>query len=140
MTTCNYCHQFFDHLPFKCKFCGFLFCKNCHLPETHHCFALSKSNIFTRLDKRHRKKHWHGGTNQDSQSHNSSFCSSVLYDVKSWAHRRPDHSYIDRKEARNGLILVILLTLATMWAYSNIDKLNEIKIWILPLGSWGSFS
>ena len=137
MTTCNFCHQYFDHLPFKCKYCRLLFCKNCHLPETHHCYAPPRGNIFSKVNNHHHRDHWVGADHHESQGKSHGFVSSTVNGIKRWAHRRPDYSDIDKKEARNGLLLAILFTIATIWAYLNIDKLNEIKIWILPFGSLG---
>jgi len=39
---CTYCGAQFDGLPFKCKFCGRLFCSNHYLPEKHECWGLQQ--------------------------------------------------------------------------------------------------
>lgn len=114
-----------------------MFCKNCHLPENHHCYALPRGNTFSGLNRHQHRDHRAGTNHGEFQGKSNDFVSSTINGVKRWAYRRPDYSDIDKKEARNGLLLAILLTIATMWTYSNIDTLNEIKIWILPFGSLG---
>jgi hypothetical protein len=37
---CFYCGKSFGLLPYKCKFCGQLFCVYHHLPENHNCIGL----------------------------------------------------------------------------------------------------
>jgi hypothetical protein len=41
MTSCDYCGKDID-LPFKCKFCGGIFCSSHRLPEAHECTGLEE--------------------------------------------------------------------------------------------------
>jgi len=37
MTFCEYCGEKITYLPFKCKYCGGVYCKKHRLPENHQC-------------------------------------------------------------------------------------------------------
>ncbi len=37
MAKCYYCNTKIRNLPYRCKFCGMIFCKNHRLPENHCC-------------------------------------------------------------------------------------------------------
>ncbi len=37
MAKCYYCNTKIRNLPYRCKFCGMIFCKNHRLPENHDC-------------------------------------------------------------------------------------------------------
>jgi len=37
MAKCYYCNTIIGNLPYRCTFCGMLFCKNHRLPENHDC-------------------------------------------------------------------------------------------------------
>lgn len=39
---CSYCHKVSDELPYKCKFCGGVFCSDHRLPENHDCVGLER--------------------------------------------------------------------------------------------------
>ncbi len=46
MPFCETCGEEIGYLPFKCKYCGGVFCKKHRLPENHHCsFELKHSPI-----------------------------------------------------------------------------------------------
>jgi len=40
--NCSYCGKEFSSIPFSCKFCGFVYCLDHHLPENHSCHGLEK--------------------------------------------------------------------------------------------------
>ncbi|MFX1325523.1 MAG: AN1-type zinc finger domain-containing protein [Promethearchaeota archaeon] len=45
MPTCYFCNEKFEDLPYRCTFCGMLFCSQHRLPENHECpFDLRKSS------------------------------------------------------------------------------------------------
>lgn len=47
MSKCFYCDNLIKNLPYRCKFCGMLFCKKHRLPENHDCpFDLMQKNYF----------------------------------------------------------------------------------------------
>ncbi|MHA1727278.1 MAG: rhomboid family intramembrane serine protease [Promethearchaeota archaeon] len=50
MAKCAFCDTEIEFLPFKCKYCGKLFCKKHRLPETHDCSFEFKD--YTHLVKR----------------------------------------------------------------------------------------
>ncbi|MFW9941684.1 MAG: AN1-type zinc finger domain-containing protein [Candidatus Thorarchaeota archaeon] len=55
MSNCYFCNKKFDDIPYRCTFCGMLFCSKHRLPENHECpFDLRKSSeiedSFNRLD------------------------------------------------------------------------------------------
>ncbi|MHA2038446.1 MAG: AN1-type zinc finger domain-containing protein [Promethearchaeota archaeon] len=37
MTNCYFCRTKLDDIPYRCKFCGMVFCSNHRLPENHEC-------------------------------------------------------------------------------------------------------
>jgi hypothetical protein len=39
---CDYCKKVSDELPYKCKFCGGIFCSDHRLPENHDCIGLER--------------------------------------------------------------------------------------------------
>ncbi len=41
MVKCSYCGKE-EALPFKCKFCGEVFCSDHRLPESHECLGLKE--------------------------------------------------------------------------------------------------
>ncbi|MEM0226099.1 MAG: AN1-type zinc finger domain-containing protein [Thermofilaceae archaeon] len=43
MAKCDYCGAEIEGLPFKCKYCGGVFCVHHHLPEEHDCPGLYKA-------------------------------------------------------------------------------------------------
>ena len=51
MTFCEHCGEKINYLPFKCKYCGGVFCKEHRLPENHQCtFELKHApNTFSGL-------------------------------------------------------------------------------------------
>ena len=47
MTICYFCNKRIDDIPYRCTFCGMLFCSTHRLPENHNCpFDLKKSSEF----------------------------------------------------------------------------------------------
>ena len=46
MTKCYFCKSRLDDIPYRCKFCGMIFCRNHRLPENHKCpFDLKAKSI-----------------------------------------------------------------------------------------------
>lgn len=46
MTKCYYCEGIITDFPYRCKFCGMIFCTEHRLPEYHNCpFDLKKAPI-----------------------------------------------------------------------------------------------
>ncbi|MBD3214988.1 MAG: hypothetical protein GF311_20420 [Candidatus Lokiarchaeota archaeon] len=46
MTKCFYCKNQIEKIPFRCKYCGMVFCRKHRLPENHKCtffFQLDES-------------------------------------------------------------------------------------------------
>lgn len=37
MTNCYYCKIPIENIPFRCKYCGMVFCRKHRLPENHKC-------------------------------------------------------------------------------------------------------
>lgn len=52
MTTCDYCGEHIDFLPFTCNRCGQSFCGNHRLPENHSCSKIKQKNFFEPLAER----------------------------------------------------------------------------------------
>jgi len=52
--TCFYCGKIYGTLPYRCKFCGNLFCSDHHLPENHDCEGLKEHKRITQ--ERFREK------------------------------------------------------------------------------------
>ena len=52
MSKCHYCSMIIRNLPYRCKFCGMLFCRNHRLPENHDCpFDLIHKSIISKNSK-----------------------------------------------------------------------------------------
>ncbi|MFX1480520.1 MAG: AN1-type zinc finger domain-containing protein [Promethearchaeota archaeon] len=50
MSNCYYCNIKIKDLPYRCSFCGMVFCKEHRLPENHNCpFDLRKSSNLEEL-------------------------------------------------------------------------------------------
>ncbi|MFX1572698.1 MAG: AN1-type zinc finger domain-containing protein [Promethearchaeota archaeon] len=50
MPDCYFCKKNIDDIPYRCTFCGMLFCNAHRLPENHNCpFDLKKSSEFEDL-------------------------------------------------------------------------------------------
>ena len=48
MPICYYCERKISKLPYRCKNCGMIFCKNHRLPENHVCpFDLRRKGTYT---------------------------------------------------------------------------------------------
>ena len=54
MVKCEYCGEEIEGLPFKCKYCGGLFCVRHHLPENHECPGLHKAKSLYVLEYEER--------------------------------------------------------------------------------------
>lgn len=54
MAKCYYCNTKTKSLPYRCKFCGMIFCKNHRLPENHDCpFDLIQKLKIKEISKSH---------------------------------------------------------------------------------------
>lgn len=52
MSNCYYCNKKIRNLPYRCKFCGMIFCRNHRLPENHDCpFDLIQKSITNKNSK-----------------------------------------------------------------------------------------
>jgi hypothetical protein len=52
MTKCYFCKKKIDGIPFRCTFCGMVFCSLHRIPENHDCpFDLRKSSEIERILK-----------------------------------------------------------------------------------------
>ncbi len=52
MPNCDYCQEEIGYLPFRCKYCGGIYCKNHRLPENHECtFQMLQKPIETQKPK-----------------------------------------------------------------------------------------
>ncbi|MCX8178254.1 MAG: CAP domain-containing protein [Candidatus Aenigmarchaeota archaeon] len=149
MKKCSFpdCNQELEFLPFICKFCGQEYCIKHRLPESHKCYGLEKykeiikkenTPMFQDIEissskypkyKRIRKK----TPKQISDRSNGTANSFV-----GWLLRR-EHEKYDIDYKLNYLISITLGLIVSIVSYivfySNAQKLNSIKIWILNLGS-----
>ena len=48
---CEYCGEEIEGLPFKCKYCGGVFCVRHHLPENHDCSGLHRAKSPDQLER-----------------------------------------------------------------------------------------
>ncbi|MFX1315697.1 MAG: AN1-type zinc finger domain-containing protein [Promethearchaeota archaeon] len=52
MSKCYYCNKIIRNLPYRCKFCGMIFCRFHRLPENHNCqFDLIQKSINNKSSK-----------------------------------------------------------------------------------------
>lgn len=61
MAHCEYCGDEIGYLPFKCKYCGSIYCKKHRLPENHRCtFELKHSPVVPsssrQIEKQYQEK------------------------------------------------------------------------------------
>jgi len=42
LPTCDFCGREIEHLPFKCRYCGGIFCPDHRLPAQHNCRGIDK--------------------------------------------------------------------------------------------------
>jgi len=100
MARCSYCGKV-EKMPFKCKFCGGVFCSSHRLPENHECGGLERFKedrlkgpekwIYEPFQERHRAKTVRRGPRKP-----------LLYGVR---------QYLSNLESRQVLYLVLVLIL-----------------------------
>ncbi len=160
MTRCDYCGKRINELPFHCKFCGKEHCSNHRLPEEHKCKELieskkhnqerwSKAIIGTQKHsykkfkgEHHKKQDKELGKNklgflEKTKRKTNAYASNLFYDVKSWLKHRDcrKYSFANRSNYLLSIVLGFVISIvAFIIIYSNIEKLNEIKIWIIKIG------
>lgn len=153
MTHCDYCDIKIDGLPFHCRRCGGNFCSSHRLPEYHNCPGLKRGNIFQNLGSKKRpkshkrKRHYHQvqehhkkeyvGTSRQKPNYIEkvkSFFKRRYYKTKSWLNSRHHRSYRNWNAFFMNLLWIVVLSISFMIIYSNLEKLNEIVLWFLPLG------
>lgn len=57
------------------------------------------------------------------------------YRIKKWLNRRNNRRYHNWNAFSMNLIWIVILSISFLTIYPNVEKLNEIILWILPLGS-----
>lgn len=149
MAYCDECNTRIDGLPFQCRRCGGIFCSKHRLPEDHHCPGLKQGNVFMNLAPRHKRhkknKRHHAKSHHEPQQHHvqhqQSFmgkCKSAIkrkyYRIKNWLRSRRHRSYRNWNAFFMNLLWVVILSVVFMILYSNVQKLNEIVLWFIPLG------
>ena len=133
MGLCSYCGRE-DYLH-KCKYCGYFYCSQHTLPESHGCFGLERYNQRKREKwKRAFSSIKHYKNNEEEILQNKS---SSHTDSRNWLMKRGHHSYNFRGRL-NYLIKIILFFIVSLIGlnifYSNAQKLNQINFWIIKLG------
>lgn len=163
MAKCEYCGDTINELPRPCSYCGHYFCTHHRLPESHDCKGIKKGNIFrgsktsedTYTQPKHhhkskphkRKKHYHEvqehhkreyvGTSRQKPNYIEkvkSFFKRRYYKTKSWLNSRHHRSYRNWNAFFMNILWIVVLSISFMIIYSNLEKLNEIVLWFLPLG------
>ena len=93
-----------------------------------------KENIFQRLNQHGHNRRW-----THSEQHQPDFDAAPKRDLPSriirWANSKRNHFYINQDEAITTILLLAITSAFLFWIYSNIDKLNELSLWILPIGT-----
>jgi uncharacterized protein YkwD len=153
MAHCDYCGIKIDGLPFHCRRCGGNFCSSHRLPEDHNGPGLKRGNIFENLGSKKRqksnkrKKRYHEvqehhkkeyvGTSRQKPNYIErvkSFFKRRYYKTKSWLNSRHHRSYRNLNAFFMNILWIVVLSISFMIIYSNLEKLNEIVLWFLPLG------
>ncbi|MCF7798511.1 hypothetical protein K9M74_01260 [Candidatus Woesearchaeota archaeon] len=138
MVRCNECNTQIRELPFKCKFCGQHHCSSHRLPEDHHCTGLPRKNLFHNLKGGKRKQHRsHNKLHQSYQATETNiirFAKRKYHQAKYWLNRRQHRKYTNWNNFFMNLFWIAILSVSFGIIYSNIDKLNEIILWFIPLG------
>jgi len=138
MVKCNKCKRNIKELPYKCHRCGRLYCGNHRLPEEHNCSGLKNENMFNRL-----KSHKHHVSKDYREPKLTSFgkfkrsLRKGYYKILHWLKKREHYRY-NYKKRTNYIITTILLFLVSLVGfsifYSNVQRLNEINLWMIKLG------
>jgi len=127
MTICDECNEEIKNIPFHCRRCGGNFCSKHRLPEDHNCVGLKKENIFKKINY---KNSYH-----NKKRKKPNFFDDRIYRIKFWLSRREHRKYTKWNRFFMNIIWLIILSLSFSILYSNIEKLNEIKLWFIMLGS-----
>ncbi len=93
------------------------YCADHRLPEYHWC--ASRKKYYTN-DFINKTKHSIG---------------SKYNQVKNWLKKRNHRKYHNWNTFFKNLFWVIILSVSFLIIYSNIEKLNELIIWLIPLGN-----
>lgn len=114
---CQFCYSPIIDIPFKCHRCGLFYCVDHRLPENHWCAARKEYSTNDFIDKtKHSLK-------------------SKYNRVKNWLNRRNQYRYHNWSAFFMNFIWVAILSISFLMIYSNIEKLNEIILWLIPIGS-----
>ncbi len=70
MADCSYCGEKAD-IPFKCKFCGDVFCSTHRLPESHECVGLDRYKEDAKNDRKVVYEPFQAGSSKDKKSPSS---------------------------------------------------------------------
>lgn len=136
MDKCDFCGKGV-RLAFKCKRCGGYFCDSHRIPENHNCKGLKKrpeSFIDIYKPSKHKKIiNKKINENWVSEKKDESVFETILYKIKKWFNFRKIRHFNFNKLFMNILWLVIF-SITILIIYSNLDKLNEVKIIFLQLG------
>lgn len=60
---------------------------------------------------------------------------SILTRFKNWAFGKPRSSWIDKERVFSNLVIFAVCSLLALFLYSEMDKINQIKFWFIPLGT-----
>lgn len=148
MTECSRCKRRIREVPFNCRYCHKDYCSNHRLPEDHKCKVLEKYKSHNKerwkkaitSNKKHRIRRGKHKESSKKQTFFDSLKNNLVYKYDNffdWLRRREHHKYNYDKRT-NYLITTSLLFLVSIVGfsifYSNIQRLNEINLWIIKLG------
>lgn len=146
---CDYCGMEIDGLPFNCRRCSLCFCHTHRFPENHNCSANNRSKhrhfFYTRKKGYYEvedkyKNEYVGIKKGENKTYTNNFdalkgfVKFKYYKVKYWFNEREHRAYPNWNAFAFNILWIVILSLSLSTIYHNIEKLNEIILWFLPLG------
>lgn len=142
MARCSFCGKEIDGLPYNCHRCNGSYCSNHRLLEDHNCPGLER-------EKAKNQERWASALrdypmeNKKKQRLTNNY--RKLNPLKKWyrkigywlnytGERRYRYSRLESYIVPLIIKLIVSLIIAIV-LYSNLNRLNEIKFWIIKLGS-----
>ena len=102
---------------------------------------LNKTNHSYHVDEKYKRESVGNISNKTKYSTPNFFINakhllkSKYYRVKKWLNRRNHRRYYNWNTFFMNFIWIVILSISFLIIYPNIEKLNEIILWIIPLGS-----
>lgn len=142
MTRCSFCGKNIEGLPYNCHRCNGSHCSKHRLPEDHNCFGLEGKNVKNQERwNRALRDYSHKNRNEQELTNNyrkPNLLKKLYYKIRYWLNYKTERDYrYSRLESYVFPVIIKLIVslIIAILLYSNLSRLNEIKFWIIKLGS-----